>query len=94
MAVQLELTRKVDGSRVPLVPLDDEICSVLGVEPNPVEFLAGWMDTIGFTLALGGTFDEARVRWFGGRDDEKSILRGRIIDYLETYFDNTSYGTR
>lgn len=98
MAVQLQLTRKADGKVADLVALDNEICDVLGVEPHPRDFYVGWVDTIGFSLACGKTFEEVRSHWCDpneyGEPTERDLERGRVIDYLETYFDNTSYGCR
>lgn len=87
MALQLHLTNKETGETVDLIDLDYEICQFLGVRVDPVKWCHGWMDTVGFTLAAGGTRDKLE----GYNKDE---ILFRIWDFIEARYKNESYFTR
>ncbi len=68
-----------------LIEVDEDMCKVVGVEPDDVTFYKEWVDTVGFGLAVGRTYNEIR---------ENFPDHGDVIDYLETYYDNDSFRDR
>ena len=87
MAAQLVLTRIDTDKAESLIRVDELICAHLNVEPHPENWIHDWMNTIGFSLALGNDFDKVRSYF----TDPDTLA---IIDYLEANFRNTSYATR
>lgn len=53
-----QLIRKGHTEATPLNTIDRELCQLLGKEEHPKLYVAGWFDSIGFSLAMGKTFDE------------------------------------
>lgn len=70
-----------------LIEVDERMCRVLGVSPDPVDFYRHWLDRHGFRLALGQSFDDLRKAF----PDEKDI---EITDYLDGSFTNGSFHER
>lgn len=84
----LSLIHRETGKRVEgrdFIALDEDMCAVFGVEPNTVNWVYGWMDCVGFSLAVTNSFDKARETW---HDNEKMV---RVLDYLETYYTVNAY---
>jgi hypothetical protein len=91
MAAYLALIDKTTKARVEgkdLIQIDADICAHLGVEVDEVKWYRGWMDNIGFSLAVGKSFPETREHWI----DFPDLLP--IIDYLAERYDNASYIAR
>ena len=53
-----QLVRKGHTKATPLNTIDRELCQLLGVKEHPKLYVAGWFNNIGFSLAMGKTFDE------------------------------------
>jgi len=91
MAAYLALRDKTTGDlRMgrDLIDIDNELCAALGVQPDDDHFYRSWVDTIGFSLALGKSFEEARTQWSYDADLQ------RVVSYLEARYENTSYFNR
>lgn len=43
--------------------VDEKLCSFLGIQPDPVKYVNGWYDSIGFRLAVGKTFEQIRTEF-------------------------------
>lgn len=57
MAAYLSLRHKETGvtyTDAGLVQVDEMLCAHLGVEPDPVNWFMGWMDWVGFSIAVSG----------------------------------------
>ena len=55
MAAYLSLRHKETGAifaGADLIKVDEMLCAALGVEPDPVSWHMGWMDWIGFSIAV------------------------------------------
>ncbi len=88
MAAYLKLVRKSDGvvfQGNKLVELDELIAEAMGEKPDPVNWFCGWMDSIGFLLALGKSFADLKQSY------KDSPMGLRISEWLEANFDNQSY---
>lgn len=88
MAAYLALKHKETGNVMcgqGLVEVDEIMCKSLQVECDPITFYKEWMDTVGFGLTCGQTFDQLR---------EKFPTRLDVIDWLDTHFENDSYHGR
>lgn len=91
MAAYLALRDKVTGDlRMgrDLIEVDNELCEALGVTPDDDRFYREWVDLVGFSLALGKSFDETRDIFKTDADLQ------RVIGHLESRYDNTSYHGR
>ena len=91
MAVQLRLEFRAGpdaGESVNLIALDGLICEALGVPIHPSDWCHNWMNTVGFALAAGASWDKSR----GYFSDSADLLR--IVDFLEANFTNASHFTR
>ena len=91
MAAYLALRDKTTGDlRMgrDLIEIDNELCAALGVQPDDDHFYRSWVDTIGFSLALGKSFEEARTQWSYDADLQRVAL------WLESKFENTNYRGR
>lgn len=79
-----QLSRKTSEkfSPVPLAHIDNEMCEHFKVEPHPVAYYRGWVDDIGFSLAMGKSFDQiiAQIQ--------------TAVDSLATDTDNLPYEQR
>lgn len=42
------------ANAVPLTTVDEEICALLGEKPDPKYYVRGWVDSIGWMLAVNG----------------------------------------
>lgn len=86
---------------VKLTEIDDEICKHLNIEPHPTKYIAGWMDNIGFGLAIGQNFSEIRKdfdKWIietkaknPGEQELNEFLQfmkllNNVLTYIETNF--------
>jgi hypothetical protein len=95
MAAYLELTRKEDGkvfSGSRLIDLDATLAAHIGIEADPVNWTLDWMNGPGMSLALGKTFAETREAFTSSIAAEPAC--GKLLDYLEANFTNTSFFSR
>lgn len=83
-----QLIRKTTGEAETFVIIDEEICAHLNVEPDPIEFLAGWYDSIGIRAASGN--DWAKIR----EDLKEYDTLSRIVDFLEEHYTISSWYQR
>ena len=60
-----------------IIEIDSLLCKGLGVECHPVHWHRGWVDSIGFSLACGKTWNEIREIW------EECDELIPVIDWLE-----------
>ena len=89
MAVQLCLQDKETGKFLAgsdFIALDNAIAESFGEEPHEVHWCRGWMNSVGFALAVGKTFDEVKQMF---HYDEETV---QITEWLAQRYDNTSYG--
>jgi len=84
------LTRKSDTAAGPvkLTLIDEELCAHLGVEVDENNWVHGWYNSIGFSLAMGKSFDECRETF----QDSEVLLP--VIDYLDANFTTNSWVER
>ncbi len=75
-----QLKHRETGEATPFVQVDNELCQVLGVEPDDTQYVYGWYDSIGLGLAMGVTWEKMRTWW-----DEDSPMQ-KVIEYLETHY--------
>lgn len=91
MAAYLRLKDRDTGEIIEdkkLIELDDKMRNAFGIQPDPEKWLYNWMDTIGFSLATGKTFDEILSdNWW--LDEER-----HIICWLQERYENASYFCR
>lgn len=101
-----QLTRKGEKAPTKLNKLDEEIAALLGEKVHETAYCWGWMDSIGFLLSLGKTWDEIRAHrrecakeWAEKcKDIEEKAMNTvylettlRIVDYLEANFTSASW---
>ena len=60
MPVHFQLYKHDSDTPETLSQVDKVICAFIGVEVDPVYWVADWYNTIGFSLALGHSFDKIR----------------------------------
>lgn len=65
--------------------VDSEMCKHFGVECDPVNWYENWYNTLGFSLALGHTWEQIRQDWPHKKD---------IIDWMEKNYDANSWSGR
>jgi hypothetical protein len=92
------LTRHGDSKPTNLASLDEELCSMLGVEVHPTQYAVHWFDTIGLMLALGRTLPECVERMAGRaalpNADEDDHHRLAIAQYLCDGFTSNAWCER
>jgi len=71
------LVNKQTGEADTFPAIDDKICAVLGIEPDPGIYYENWFDYLGLEFARGASWDEIRKIW-GNLSDF-----AQIIDFLE-----------
>lgn len=69
-----------DGAAVPLGVIDDEMREHFYAPPDPDRFYESWYDAIGYQLAMGRTFAQARE----DLADYPQLVE--IADWLEARF--------
>lgn len=79
------LISKETKRTVSLLKIDEELCELLNVPCDPMEYVHRWYDTIGFGLAMGKTFEQL-----------KDIYKGlpntiKIIEYLEAHYTSDAW---
>lgn len=88
MPVVLSFIDRATGETIidrDLIQVDARLCAALGVEPDANLFYRGWVDRVGFSLALGATFDQCRETF------AKSADMLPVIDWLEVCYENNSF---
>jgi hypothetical protein len=78
---QLYDKSKPEEGPVSLSKVDEEMCEHFQVPCDPIKYLGGWFDCIGFRLALGKTFEEIREQIDGYLAADKQHQDG----YVEFY---------
>jgi hypothetical protein len=80
------LTRKTDreAGPVPFVTIDEEICAAFEVAPHPYLYFVGWYDDIGFSLAMGKSWDEIRAGHAKWRTDAEGKGDREFAEHLTT----------
>lgn len=68
--------------------IDDDICSALGVTPDPIKYHLGWYDYIGFAIACGQELGSDKLR---ANVTEYAPLLLPILDYLETNYSSNAW---
>ncbi len=63
--------------------IDEEMCAHFEAPVDPVKYLNGWFDCIGFRLACGKSFDEIKVELQGYVDEEKAANRPDAVKFYE-----------
>ena len=74
------LTRKGKTQPMKLGAIDDFICKSLNEDPDPVQWCHNWVNTLGFSIAVGHSFAQMRHIW----GHNESLIE--IIDILEEHF--------
>lgn len=58
MPACFQLYKKGSSEPEKFTVIDEEICAMLDVPCDPVKWIYGWYDIIGFKLAIGKTFEQ------------------------------------
>lgn len=82
MPACFQLISKETNEPTKFQKIDEELCAHLGVECDPVRWLNGWYDCIGWALATGKDWQWCRDN-FTGLDP--------IIDYLEEHYTSNNW---
>ena len=103
MPVCFQLFRKDGSSREPLVlqDVDEEICKHFEVPCDPVKWVCGWFDSIGFRLACGKSFAQIREEFGRYVEEEKAegnedhvrlyVDLGNIAEFMEGQYSTSSF---
>lgn len=91
MAAYLALVSKADGSTYTgrdLIKVDDMLCAHVGVEPDPECWHMGWMDWVGFSMAVSGkpVADALSPMLPNMRADER-----KVVQWFIDNFENASF---
>jgi hypothetical protein len=87
MPACFQLYRKADGENaepVAFQTIDEEMCAHFNVPCDPVKYLHGWYDNIGFSLAIGKNWDQMREIF-------KTPGTHAIIDFLEARYTPSAF---
>lgn len=96
------LTRKSDSDNgpVPLSKIDSEICQHFNEEVHPELYYLGWYDVIGFSLAMGDSFEtikayiSKRANETSGDNHQRWNRLREVAEYLEENFQPSAWATR
>lgn len=78
-----------DGSAVPLVQVDEEMCRHFGEPCDSDRYFRAWYATIGYDLAMGRTFEEIRAIYSAPEWTEAEL--GPVVDWLAANFSPRSW---
>ncbi len=80
-----------NADAVPLARIDEEMCKHFKASVQPTQYYFYWFDTIGFSLAMGKTYDQIREQFKADRASDTSgpaywdkMLA--IVDWLEANY--------
>lgn len=92
-----QLVSKKTGEAEVLARIDEMLCAHLGVPIDPKEWVYSWYDIIGFSLAMGRTFEDLRQTFSVGEEDERSDherVMLRIVEFLDKNFTTEAWAER
>lgn len=85
MARYLRLVRRDNGQADSFQDVDEEICALLGVQVDRVNWCRNWYNRVGLLLAVGQSFAEVR--------EVVSADLHPVVDWLEAnYTPDVSWG--
>lgn len=98
MALHFQLIDKVTNKAEDLIKVDEKICQLLDVKIDPVSYVFGWFDSIGFGLACGNSFQdiisdfkEQSEKYEENKEFYLTLIR--ITEFLEkNYTSHSWYG--
>ncbi len=89
MPVCFQLTKKGATSPSHLSAIDDELRKHFNQPEDPVEWLAGWYNSIGLAIATGKDVGSVELREYtAGR---RSKMLDDILTYLEDHYTSTAW---
>jgi hypothetical protein len=91
-----QLISKATGEPTAFAEIDVALCALLGAPVDPVNYVLGWYDTIGFRCALGDSFDTMREEFADNRDNPqyKPLFWSRMlqcVDYLDAHYTTSAW---
>jgi len=96
MPVCFQLFDKEKNEATSFSKIDKELCSFLGAPVDPVRYVLGWYDSIGFRLACGKSFEQIKAEFAGYVAEAgtnvnfyKNLLR--VVEWLETRYSPNSW---
>jgi hypothetical protein len=83
---------RVKGEKQPstFVSIDDRICEMFGVTPDPKSYFAGWYDSIGLRLAIGRSFTEI-IEEFAKVDADWARQHHKIAVWLNEHYTSDAW---
>lgn len=85
MAVFFQLYPKGTDTPAAFNSIDEALCEGLGVPCDSRKWYKNWYNAVGFSLALGQSWDECRSNW---------PELGDVINWLEARYDVKSWSGR
>lgn len=83
------LTRKREEEPSTFVEIDNELCKMLGVEPDPEFFVNDWYDNFGLIITMGTQLGTSEFRKYLSRFPEGRLKK--IGWYLEKNFKSNAW---
>ena len=81
-----QLFKKGQTNVVTLSSVDEELCRMLGKEIDPEYYVAQWVDTIGFMIAMGNELGSEALR---NKFTGEILLK--CLTYLEENYTSTAF---
>ena len=104
MPACFQLWKKGENSPSSFQDIDVEICNLFGEEVDPIKYILGWYDAIGFRIAMGKSFEEIRqeyienIRKVGDFDIRNNIWYYcqllQIVNFLEKNYSPNAWFSR
>lgn len=85
MAAYFELISKTTGKPTIFQTIDDEMREHFGEPESTTQWLENWYNTLGLSIALGGTWETLRADWPN---------KSRIVDWLEQHYTTRAWMAR
>jgi len=82
-----QLIKKTDGQAETLVAVDEALCRMANVDPDPQVYYMGWVDTVGLLLACGRPWEEIRKTYEGSALEE-------VCAFLQMHYDVRAWYVR
>ncbi len=97
MAAYFQLYRRGESEPVDLNELDETLCGLLNVEPDPKRYVVMWFDLIGYPIAAHGyrlgseALHQRTVEVIRGADESFTDDVLKVLRYLEENFTDRSW---
>lgn len=93
-----QLLSKKTGEATRFVEIDEELCKHLGMPVDPVKWVGGWYDWVGWAIAVSGKTlpqlvqeGEADVKRLAGDELEQAEFMLKVVTFLDENYTSDAW---